>query len=357
MPSAKKVKWAQLRVGIMAVVAMFLLGLLVFLLTGTKKLFSHKATLYTYLDDSAALAVGAPVRLNGIVIGDVTRVTLSGSKEARRSVCIEMSVDSGILKSIPVDSEATISAENVLGTKYINIKMGRGTNTIKDGSEVRSKDLSEFDEVVQSGYDVMVAARTLIKRLDGLVSDIEKGRGTIGKLLVDEEFYNRLTGTVTETEKVAAAISSGQGTVGRLLYDESLYNDVRSSINRLDTILASIQDGQGTAGKLINDPTLYNDARKTVAELRRLTEDLNAGKGTAGKLLKDDQLHKQIRSTIAKLENTLDKINSGEGTIGQLMVNPNLYESLNGVSNELQGLLKDFRANPKKFLRIKLALF
>ncbi len=36
MPSAKKVKWAQLRVGIMAVVAMFLLGMLVFLLTGTK---------------------------------------------------------------------------------------------------------------------------------------------------------------------------------------------------------------------------------------------------------------------------------------------------------------------------------
>jgi len=357
MPSAKKVKWAQLRVGIMAVVAMFLLGMLVFLLTGTKKLFSNKATLYTYLDDSAALAVGAPVRLNGIVIGDVMRVGLSGSKVARRSVRIEMSVDSGMLKSIPVDSEATISAENVLGTKYINIKMGQSANTLKSGGEVPSKDVSEFDEVVQSGYDVMVAARTLLKRIDGLVSDLEKGRGTIGKLLVDEEFYNRLTGTVTETEKVAAAISSGQGTVGRLLYDESLYNDVRSSIHRLDTILTSVQEGQGTAGKLIKDPALYDDARKTMAELRRLTEDLNAGKGTAGKLLKDEQLHKQIQSTIAKLENTLDKINAGEGTIGQLMVNPTLYESLNGVSNEMQGLLKDFRANPKKFLRIKLALF
>jgi phospholipid/cholesterol/gamma-HCH transport system substrate-binding protein len=38
-------------------------------------------------------------------------------------------------------------------------------------------------------------------------------------------------------------------------------------------------------------------------------------------------------------------------------VNPQLYESLNGATRELHELMKDFRANPKKFLRIKLALF
>jgi phospholipid/cholesterol/gamma-HCH transport system substrate-binding protein len=38
-------------------------------------------------------------------------------------------------------------------------------------------------------------------------------------------------------------------------------------------------------------------------------------------------------------------------------VNPQLYDSANGATRELQGLLKDFRANPKKFLRIKLGIF
>ena len=41
----------------------------------------------------------------------------------------------------------------------------------------------------------------------------------------------------------------------------------------------------------------------------------------------------------------------------QLLVNPQLYESLNLTTREMTGLLKDFRANPKKFLRIKLGLF
>ncbi|MCS6951432.1 MAG: MlaD family protein [Bryobacterales bacterium] len=357
MPSAKKIRWAQLKVGIMAIFAMVLLGVLILLLTGTKKLFVAKATLRTYMDDSAALAVGAPVRLNGIIIGNVTRVGLSGEKTPRRVVRIDMSVDAAMLSRIPVDSQAAISAENVLGTKFINIKMGQSAETVRDGAEIPSKDVSEFEEVVQSGYDVMVAARDLLRRIDGVVRDVEAGRGTIGKLLVDEELYKRLTSTAAEAEKVTRAVSSGQGTVGRLLYDDSLYNDLRSTVQRVDEIARNVQEGQGTAGKLLRDPSLYDEARKTVAELNRLVEDLNAGKGTAGKLLKDEELHRQIQTTLARLEDTVEKLNNGQGTLGQLVVNPQLYESLNGVSRELESLLKDFRANPKKFLRIKLALF
>lgn len=357
MPSARKVRWAQLRVGMMVLVALLLLAVLVYLLTGNKKWFAAEATLYTYMNDSAALAVGAPVRLNGILKGNVAAVDLSGQTAPGRIVRVRMSVDAAALKDIPVDSEAAISAENVLGTKYINIKKGTNPQAVRDGGEVRSADVSEFEDVVRSGYDVMVTARALLKRIDGVVNAMEAGKGTIGKLLNDEQLYKNLNATVAETHKVAAAISSGQGTVGRLLYDEALYTDIRTTVGRLDEILSSVQQGRGTAGKLINDPALYDDARKTVAELRRISEDLNAGKGTAGKLLKDEDLHRQIQSTVAKLETTLDKLNAGQGTLGQLLVNPNLYESLNGASLEMQGLMKDFRANPKKFLRIKLAIF
>jgi phospholipid/cholesterol/gamma-HCH transport system substrate-binding protein len=39
------------------------------------------------------------------------------------------------------------------------------------------------------------------------------------------------------------------------------------------------------------------------------------------------------------------------------MVNPQLYEALTGATREFQSLAKDIRANPKKFLSIKLVLF
>ena len=61
--------------------------------------------------------------------------------------------------------------------------------------------------------------------------------------------------------------------------------------------------------------------------------------------------------TINKLNVMMDKVNSGQGTLGQLLVNQQLYDNLSGVTKEMHGLMKDFRTNPKKFLRIELKLF
>jgi phospholipid/cholesterol/gamma-HCH transport system substrate-binding protein len=76
-----------------------------------------------------------------------------------------------------------------------------------------------------------------------------------------------------------------------------------------------------------------------------------------GKLLKSDDLHNQLQATMGRLDMLLDKVNSGQGTIGQLLVNPSLYQNLDSTTREINGLMKDFRADPRKFLRIKLAIF
>ncbi|MBM3811621.1 MAG: MCE family protein [Acidimicrobiia bacterium] len=357
MPSAKKVSWAQLRVGVISIAAMIIVAVLVFLITGTTTFFRENAILYTYLSDSAALTTGANVRINGILAGRVLAVELSGSTKERRVVKVTLEVFADKLGEIPVDSEAAISAENVLGSKYINIKKGKKPEHVKPGAELPSKDTSEFDEVVASGYALLVSMQGVLKRIDAIIKVVEEGKGSIGKLIYDEELYANLTKTTAEAAKVTEALNSGKGTIGRLIYDDSLHEDIRMTTAKVNLLLDDLQTGKGTAGKLLKDPALYDDLRKTVGEVRTLVADLNAGKGTAGKLLKDETLHKQIQQTIARLDTLLEKINTGQGTLGQLVVNPQMYESLNGMTREMHEFLKDFRANPKKFLHIKLGLF
>jgi len=357
MPTVKRVRWAQLRVGVMAIAAMAILGVLIFLLTGEKNIFARSAILYTYMSDSAALTSGAPVRLNGIYIGKIARVELSGSADPNRVVRVVMSVQRDRLPAIPVDSTAGISAENVLGTKYINIKKGKSPIAVRPGGEVQSLDVQEFEELVRQGYNTLASVNATLRRLDNLVGQIEAGKGTIGKFLVDEQLYNRLLATVDEAHKITQLASSGQGTLGRLLQDPNLYERTVASVQRLENILAEVQQGQGTAGRLLRDPALYEEARNTLAEFRQVAADLNAGKGTAGKLLKDEAAYQQIRDLLAKLDTMVERMNAGQGTMGQLLVNPQLYESLHGATTELRSFIKDVRANPKKFLRIKLALF
>jgi len=102
---------------------------------------------------------------------------------------------------------------------------------------------------------------------------------------------------------------------------------------------------------------VYNEIQDTVKCVHLLVNNLNAGKGTAGQLLTSEDLSNQLKATISKIDSIIDKVNSGQGTIGQLLVNQQLYDNLNGATREMHLLMQDFRANPKKFLRIKLSIF
>lgn len=352
-----KKRWAQLKVGLLAIFALSLLAFLIFLMTSSTGLFTKRTEVYTFLDDSAAIAVSAPVRLNGITVGRVENIGLSGSSEPNRIVRVTLEVENKYLTSIPVDSQAAIAAENLLGTKYINIKKGRSLETVQPGAEIKSLDTREFDDVVQQGYSTLASLNGIFKKLDGILDAVQVGKGTIGKLLSDDELYKKVIGIVDETHRVIAALDSQEGTLGKLMHDDSLYTDLRGTLARVNTLTDGLQQGDGTLGKLLKDPALYNDTRATIADVRQLLAGLNEGKGTAGKLLKSEELHDQLKASMGRLDTLLDKINSGQGTIGQLLVNPSLYQNLDSTTREINGLMKDFRANPKKFLRIKLAIF
>lgn len=357
MPTQNRVTWARLKVGILAIFAMSILAVLIFLITGQTNLFERQVQIYTLMADAAALTTGAPVNLDGVPIGKVKAIRLSGLKDPMRLVRIDMQIPERRLKDIPSDSLASISSANVLGTKYINIKTGRSTTTVAPNQEIPSVNTGEIQDLVQQGFGVMNSLQDTIQRVDKIVGLVENGQGSIGKLLVDDTLYKHILQIVDAANQLVETFNSNKGTVGLLLNNRELYDNFQATLNRIDNIVQQLQNGQGTAGKVLKDPALYNEAEDTVKGLRQMVDDLNAGKGTAGQILKSEELSNQLKATIAKIDMLLDKVNSGQGTIGQLLVNPQLYDNLNGASRQMHLLMQDFRANPKKFLRIKLAIF
>jgi phospholipid/cholesterol/gamma-HCH transport system substrate-binding protein len=357
MASPQKVKWSQLKVGILALVAMAIVGVLSFLLTGNGGLFHRTAILRTYLDDSAGMAVGATVRLNGIAVGSIDQVRLSGERTKGRIVEISMLIKHEFLVEIPTDSKAGISASNLLGDKYINITKGTKPDHVKDGDTLTSLSVQDIPELMAQSSDILTQFQSLLGRADSILKTVESGQGNIGKLIKDDELYNRVNATAGEVQTLISNIQNSKGTISKLLYEDGLYSDIRKPIQRLDAILVDLQGGKGTAGKLLYDTAIYDEARATLGEAKKMVDELNAGKGTAGKLLKDDQLYKQVNQIMGKLTTVIDKLTSGQGTIGQLLVNPQLYDSLNGTTREMQTLLQDMHKNPKKFLTIQLKLF
>lgn len=358
MPSKEKVGIAQLKVGILGLVALACVTLLVFLLTGSNGWFKNQAELHAYTSDAAGLTSGSPVRINGIQAGTVSSVELSGETNPARVIRIDFAVDRNMLKQIPIDSIAAIASDNLLGSsKFLAINKGAKPETVQPGGTLQSVNTQQFDALVQQGFGVINSMQAILTKVTDIVNQVEVGKGTIGKLLVDDSLFNSLKATVDQVQLLATTLNSKNGTIGRLINDNQLYDQAQAVVGRLDTITQGLQQGQGTAGLLLKDPKLYNDLDKSVDQLNTLVTNLNAGKGTAGELLHDDKMARQISTTLDKIDTTLDRVNSGQGTIGKLMVDPALYDEATGTTKELHALLKDFRANPKKFLSIKLHIF
>lgn len=358
MPDHSKVRWSQLKVGVVALVAFLVVFVLVFLLTSSKGILQHNELLRTYMDDASGIADGSVVRLNGYTIGYLDHLRLTDSRDPKRAVEFDMQVRSQFLSQIPVDSVAAISAANLLGDKFINITKGLDTRTVQPGAELKSLQGQDIPELMAQMRNTLESFQTIVNRVDSLLAGVESGKGNLGKFLKDEELYGRMNGVASEVQKILTDVRTSNGTISKLFHDEgALYQEFRGPLKRIDAILADIQGGQGNLGLMLKDRALYDEFKKSVDQLNGLLADLQAGKGTAGKLLKDDQLHKRVDDLLAKFNGIVDKMNAGQGTLGQFIVNPQLYESLNGVTREFQSLAKDMRANPKKFLTIRLTLF
>ncbi|HTS31659.1 MAG TPA: MlaD family protein [Bryobacteraceae bacterium] len=358
MPDPHKVRWSQLKVGVLALGAFVILFVLVFLLTSSQGLFQPNVLLRTYMADAGGIADGSVVRLNGYPIGYLDKLQLTGSRDPARQVEFRMMVNGKYLSEIPVDSLAEISAANLLGDKFVNITRGQESATVKAGGEIRSKPTQDIPELMAQMTTSLQSFQMIVNRVDALLAGVEAGNGNLGKFLKDEELYTRMNGIASEIQKILTDVRTADGSVSKVLHDQgALYDDIRAPIKRIDAMLAQIQGGQGNIGLLMNDRALYDDFKKTVTEFNGLLADLQAGKGNAGKLLKDDQLYKHLDDLVSRFTVIVDKMNAGQGTIGQILVNPQLYQTLEGTTREFQSLAKDVRANPKKFLSIRLTLF
>ena len=85
MADPRKVRWSQLKVGVLGLGAFLILAVLIFLLTSTKGFFQKTALLHTFMDDASGMAEGTPVRLNGFTIGTLDKIQLTRSTEKNRS--------------------------------------------------------------------------------------------------------------------------------------------------------------------------------------------------------------------------------------------------------------------------------
>jgi phospholipid/cholesterol/gamma-HCH transport system substrate-binding protein len=338
MPSVEHVRWAKFRVVVTAGVSLAILSTLVVLLTGGTLLQPH-SMLYVYIPDATGLAPGSPVRVDGIQVGKVDQVLLSGSAEPNRVVRVSMLVQRNQLRSITIDSTAQPAADTLVGDKFIQISTGKSLERVQPGAEIPFKgstdlmtslDLSQF--------------RKNIDQMDAMLTDIENSRNSLGEFIMTDTMYRDLLHRVTELEAGVHAAANTASAVGHELYTDTLYRQISDLIAHLDDTLARVQSGQGSVGQLLRDNAQFDQAAAQLVSLRRSIAAVRGSEFFTSAASYDASV-KGIGTLIRQVD---------EFNVTPYMATSAVYDNLAGMAKELQGTAKAFREDPKKFLRMRL---
>jgi phospholipid/cholesterol/gamma-HCH transport system substrate-binding protein len=336
MADPARVRWAKLRIGAVTAVALVILGVLVYLLSGGT-LFTPKVQLLLYIPDATGLAPDSPVRVDGIPIGSVESVGLSGTNDPKRIVRLVLRVPVDRLHSIPSDSTAQISVENFIGDRYVDITSGTSPTPVRAGGEIAYQNQTDFAKSLD-----LTQLEQQLRQVDAIITEIEEGRSPLGQFVLGDQFYRDLRHQFGDLQRgIHEAVSTGT-TIGKVMYSDEALRRISAPLQDLDRTLAAIQSGQG-AGQYLRDSGMHDALVAQFRDLRTTLTNL-----TASDFFRSDQTYTDWNRAVAGLIRSVDDINTQP-----VFTTTALYDNINGAAAEWTNTIRDFRQNPKKYLRLE----
>jgi phospholipid/cholesterol/gamma-HCH transport system substrate-binding protein len=359
MKRSNQIGWAQVRGGVFIFLALVFFAGGVLLMGQKTKMFVNKGTIRIVMSDVVGLKVGAPVWLAGVDVGLVTDILFADPKSSNE-VSIDIEVDTEALKKIGTDSKISIKTRGLMGEKYVDILPSKKYSE-KPPAVLQGTSVAKLDDVIQKAGDTF-------DKVNRIVDNIDKGKGTLGKLNKDEALYSNISRLTVEMKELIVTINRGEGTLGKLNRDPEPYNKLISILNRADRTLQDIQSSEGTLNKLIYDKSLYTKltalADKSIQaadDVRDLNKKIMSKEGTVGLLLNDREFYDKGISLLTKAESSVKaieevtaKVKGGEGTAGRLVNDKALYDKMNKMVDDLDALVKDFKEDPRKYIKFSV---
>jgi phospholipid/cholesterol/gamma-HCH transport system substrate-binding protein len=235
---------------------------------------------------------------------------------------------------VRTDSKAMIKFVGLLGQNFISIEFGSAAApAVTENALLETEEQADLSSIMTKLDNVASGVENLTKSFSG--DTIQNLLGPFTDFL--KENNPKLTAILGNMQTISSQIARGEGTVGKMIMDDTLYNSTLTAVTNLNSlgddlkltladaketlagarsVVDQVNAGQGTLGKIVKDETLYNETTTAMTNLREILQKINRGEGSVGKLVNDDTLFKNARMTLQKL----DKATEGLEDQGPLSV-------------------------------------
>lgn len=268
--------------------------------------------LHAQFDSAQELKAGDRVKMAGVEVGRVEAITL---QESKVQVTMRVNADA----PVKTDSTATIRFAGLLGQNFVSLEFGSpNAELADDNTHLPTTEQANLNSIMQRLDNVAVGVENLTKSFSG-----DKIDNILGPLT---DFFkqnsSQISATFTNIKTITAQVAEGKGTFGKLIMDEALYNSALTTVSNLEgastemnsmfsdarTIIADAKGGRGTLGKLLSDDALYSETTESMTNLKEILQKMNRGQGSVGKLINEDDFYNNAKLTLQKLDKATESL-------------------------------------------------
>lgn len=304
----------EVKAGLITVFAILGFVLLYQFMKG-KSIFTTDNVFYAKYDNVEGLTQSSPVSINGLKVGQVDQIVPITEKDGKIHFIVKIIVDDKFHFS--KKSTVEIFEPGLMSGKEMKINLNYGGITAKDGDTLEGKfQLSMMNSLSSQVGPMKDQLQVVLHRVDSLMNNANQ--------VLNEE--NRA--------------------------------EIRALLSNLNRTVNSFEGTAGSINSLVhsNDPRLQgvlDNANKTM-----VTANSAIGKyGTLAESIDTQKLNATIASldkTVGNLNNVITGIENGQGSLGKIMKDEQLYNNLNQASTNLNTLLEDMKANPKRYINFSV---
>lgn len=276
--------------------------------------FSNENEFYAKYDRVDGLATSKPVLINGYQIGRVADLTLLPSGK----ILVKFKINPEY--SIPKNTIARIESTDLLGGKAVVFELGDSNNFANDGDTLNSHVQSDLMDQVEP---VQKKAEQIIARMDSVLTSVNN--------TLNPEFQRNFDRSFASIARTLETLEKTTKTVDGLVTVQS--SKINGIMSNFESITANFKNNNAKINSIMNN-------------LDKVSDDVAKANFT--------QTIAEANKAIIELQTVLNKVNSGNGTLSQLINDEKMYNNLNNAAENLDKLMIDLKANPKRYVNFSV---
>jgi phospholipid/cholesterol/gamma-HCH transport system substrate-binding protein len=204
--------------------------------------------------------------------------------------------------TLPEDSLVYVRSEGLLGENYIEIKPGSPQKPpVTHGGELmQGAPPADIDQLLTELSTVATGINDLTRTITQPAGTAQEEKGERGAL---QAIISNLEETSASLKNLSRSIERGEGTLGKLLTDETIYRQLTTTLSDIGAVFENLNSSEGTLVKLFQDKEIYESIKDTTARINAIIKKTEQGEGVAGKLLIDNRIYEDQTSEQEKTPN------------------------------------------------------